>query len=115
MGIASALRVSRNQLNFVIACDIPDVDMDFVRNMIRQCRGFDAVIPQTGPSYYEPLFAVYSKDILAAIDESISLGKLKILDPLKNRKVKYLESSDTLKLKNLNTINNYMDFLSQNK
>jgi molybdopterin-guanine dinucleotide biosynthesis protein A len=115
MGIASALRVSRNQINFVVACDIPDVDMNFVRHLIRECAGYDAVIPQTGPTHYEPLFAVYKKDILVSIDESIRLGKLKVLDPLKKRKVKYLESSDALKLKNLNTMKDYLHFLKEKK
>lgn len=113
MGIASALRVSRNQDNFVVACDIPDVDINFVRLLIRECRGFDAVIPQTGPSHYEPLFAIYRKDILVSIDESISRGKFKILEPLKKRKVKYLESSEALKLKNLNTMNDYQQFVKE--
>ena len=83
--------------------------------MIRECAGFDAVIPKTGPSHYEPMFAIYSKDLLAAIDESISLGKYKILEPLKKRKVKYLESSDALRLKNLNTMNDYLHFLKEKK
>ncbi|MBW8016448.1 MAG: molybdenum cofactor guanylyltransferase [Planctomycetes bacterium] len=115
MGIASALRVSRNQINFVIACDIPDVNISLVRHLIRECAGFDAVIPQTGPSHFEPMFAIYSKDLLVAIDESISLGKYKILEPLKKRKVKYLKSPDALKLKNLNTMNDYLHFLKEKK
>jgi len=55
MGIVSALRVSRNDVNFVIAYDIPEVDIGLVRNLVRKSRNFDAVLPQTGPSQYEPL------------------------------------------------------------
>ncbi len=111
MGIVSALRVSRNDVNFVIACDIPEVDMSFVRKIVRESRGFDAVIPQTGQSKYEPLFAVYRKSTLAAIDESIISGNYKILEPLKKCDVHYIDLSHGGQLKNLNTMNDYLQFV----
>lgn len=44
-GIASALAASANEINFVIACDIPQVDVELVRMMVRQSSSFDAVVP----------------------------------------------------------------------
>ncbi len=111
MGIASALRVSRNDINFVIACDIPEVNLGLVRRLIKKSKDFDAVLPQTGPSHYEPLFAVYKKSTLAAIDESIIAGNYKILNPLKKCKVKYVELPGAGQLKNLNTMNDYLQFV----
>ena len=111
VGIASALRVSRNDTNFVIACDIPEVDIGLVRRLIKKSRNFDAVVPQTGPSEYEPLFAVYKKSTLAAIDESITSGNYKILYPLKKCKVAYVELSCGEQIKNLNTMNDYLRFI----
>lgn len=113
MGIASALRASRNDINFVIACDIPEVDIDLVRRLIKKSKDFDAVLPQTGPCQYEPLFAVYRKSTLAAIDESIISGNYKILSPLKNCKVNYVELSYSEELKNLNTMNDYLKFVKE--
>ena len=113
MGIASALRISRNDINFVIACDIPEVDIGLVRRLIRKSRNFDAVLPQTGPSHYEPLFAVYKKSTLAAIDESIMAGNYKILDPLKKCKVNYIKLPRAEQLKNLNTMNDYRRFVKE--
>ncbi len=113
MGIASALRVSQNDTNFVIACDIPEVDIGLVRRLIKKSRNFDAVLPQTGPSKYEPLFAVYKKSTLAAIDESIIAGNYKILDPLKKCKVNYVKLSRTEQIKNLNTMNDYLQFIKE--
>ena len=113
MGIASALRVSRNDMNFVIACDIPEVDIVLVRRLINKSRNFDAVVPQTGPSQYEPLFAVYKKSMLAAIDESIISGNYKILDPLKKCKVNYVELPRSEQIKNLNTMNDYLQFVKE--
>ena len=113
MGIASALRVSANKVNFVIACDIPEVDISFVRQMVRESKGFDAVVPQTGPSQYEPLFAVYKNSILAAIDESIISGNYKILHPLKKCKVNYINLAYGRQLKNLNTMKDYQEFITE--
>jgi len=113
VGIASALRVSRNDTNFVIACDIPEVDIGLVRRLINKSRNFDAVIPKTGPSKYEPLFAVYKKSTLAAIDESITAGNYKILHPLKKCKVGYVELPQGEQVKNLNTMNDYLEFVKE--
>jgi molybdopterin-guanine dinucleotide biosynthesis protein A len=113
VGIASALRISRNDTNCVIACDIPEVDIGLVRHLIKKSRNFDAVMPQTGPSQYEPLFAVYKKSTLAAIDESIISGNYKILDPLKKCKVNYVKLPRTEQIKNLNTMNDYLQFVKE--
>lgn len=113
VGIASALRVSRNDTNFVIACDIPEIDIGLVRRLIRKSRNFDAVIPQTGPSKYEPLFAVYKKSTLAAIDESIISGEYKILVPLEKCNINYVELPRGEQIKNLNTMNDYLQFVKE--
>jgi molybdopterin-guanine dinucleotide biosynthesis protein A len=113
MGIASALRVSRNDTNFVIACDIPEVDIGLVRRMVRESKGFDAVVPQTGPSQHEPLFAVYKKSILAEIDKAIASGKYRVIAPLEHCKVKYLDLHGDRQLRNLNTMNDYCEFVGK--
>ena len=115
MGIASALRVSASEINFVIACDIPKVDISFVRQMVRKSKGFDAVVPQAGPEQYEPLFAVYKKSVLTAIDESIISENYKIVEPLKKCKVNYIELPYAKKIKNLNTITDYQEFIMEKK
>lgn len=115
MGIASALRASRNRVNFVIACDIPDVDIGFVRRMVAESNDVDAVVPQTGPTHFEPLFAVYKKDVLDEIEISISQGIYKILEPIKKCKVKYIQLPDNVRITNLNTMQDYRQFLNGKK
>ena len=95
----------------MIACDIPDVDIALVRRLIAGSKGFDAVLPQTGPSHYEPLFAVYKKSTLPAIDGSINAGNYKILEPLKKCRVNYIKLSNDEKMKNLNTMKDYKKFI----
>jgi molybdopterin-guanine dinucleotide biosynthesis protein A len=113
MGIASTLKVSRNDTNFVIACDIPEVDIALVRRIIRKSRNFDAVLPQTQSSKLEPLFAVYKKSVLAAFDESITAGDYKILIPLEKCKVGYVKLSQAEQIRNLNTMDDYQQFVKE--
>ncbi|MHC4997485.1 MAG: molybdenum cofactor guanylyltransferase [Planctomycetota bacterium] len=113
MGIASTLRVSRNDTNFVIACDIPEVDIDLVRRMVRESGDFDAVVPQTGPFQYEPLFAIYNKGILVEIDKAIASGKHRVIAPLEKCRVKYLDSHGDIQLRNLNTMDDYCEFVGK--
>ena len=114
MGIASALEISANDINFVVACDIPQIDMGFVRAMIRQSRGYDAVLPKTLSQQYEPLFAVYSKSVLAVIEESLAAGNNRIIDALSDCKVKYVNPNGA-GLENLNTMSDYKGFVGNEK
>ncbi len=111
MGIASALRVSASELNFVIACDIPEVDMELVRMMVRQGRDFDAVVPVTGPSRYEPVFAVYNKGLLGAMEATLASGNNRIMEAVKHASVKYVDLMGGGKFGNINTAEDYRQFL----
>lgn len=109
-GIASALKASANELNFVIACDIPQVDTVLMKMMLRDCSDFDAVVPRISLSQYEPLFAVYKKYTLAAIEAALLSGNNRIIDALNSCRVKYIDLTDTQQLKNLNTMSDYWEF-----
>jgi molybdopterin-guanine dinucleotide biosynthesis protein A len=111
MGIASALEASANEVNFVIACDIPKVDIDLVRMMVRESREFDAVIPKTGPLWYEPLFAVYKKSTLTIIEKLIASGNNRVIDIYEHCKVKYVDLPFDQQPKNLNTMKDYSEFM----
>jgi molybdopterin-guanine dinucleotide biosynthesis protein A len=113
MGIASALKASANDVNFVTACDIPEIDIAFVRAMIRQLRGNDVVLPTTGPSQYEPLFAVYKKGLLATIEDSLAAGKNRIMDALGCCKVKHVDLRGAQWLTNLNSMSDYREFMKK--
>ncbi|MGB2807956.1 MAG: molybdenum cofactor guanylyltransferase [Sedimentisphaerales bacterium] len=109
MGIASALEASANELNLVVACDIPHIDIRLVRKMLAEAHAADMVIPTSGNEKYEPLFAVYRKSSLEAINEVLSSGSRKISDAFAQCKVKYIKLK-TNQLTNLNTIVEYEEF-----
>ena len=109
MGLVSALESSANQLNFVTACDIPYIDLKFVRRMLREAQDFDAVVPIRDDGQIEPLFAIYRKSVIPAINNALSAGGRKMSDFFDQCKVKYLPL-DAKNFTNLNTIADYQKF-----
>lgn len=88
-GIYSGLQASGSFYNFVVACDMPCVNTDLVGYMYSLRRGFDIVVPylKKGP---EPLFAVYAKSCLGAIEEMLVLGERRVqrfLERVKTRRM----------------------------
>ena len=129
MGIASALEASANELNFVIACDIPKINPACVSRMLTEAveSQADIVVPTTQKrevsktekrdtqyairdTRYEPLFAIYRKTALEAINKTLSSGKRKITDVFTLCTVKHIELDDTDWLINLNTMADYEEF-----
>jgi len=122
MGIASALEASVNELNFVIACDIPKINLAYVNRMLTEAieSQADIVVPTTQKrevsktekrdTRYEPLFAIYRKSALESINKALSSGKRKITDVFTLCTVKHIELDDTDRLINLNTMADYEEF-----
>jgi len=112
MGIASALEASTNEFNFVIACDIPKINLSCVNKMLTEAieNRADIVVPETGKEKYEPLFAIYRKSTLGAINKTLSSGKNKITDVFTLCTVKYIEMEGSDWFINLNTMADYEEF-----
>ena len=114
MGIYSTLLHSSHEINFVVACDIPDLDMKFIQEMLRQAQNHQIVIPTWNDGKYEPLFAVYKKSVLNHVKELLGTGKRKISLLFDLVDVKYLPLPDDVKwYKNLNTMEDYKKYIEQ--
>jgi molybdopterin-guanine dinucleotide biosynthesis protein A len=115
MGIASALEASSNELNFVAACDIPHMELRHIRRIISEAADgeHDIVVPVAADGQYEPLFAIYRKSTLMAINKVLASGGRKISDvfALCNVKKIYLGAD----LVNLNTTAEYEEFLKKHQ
>ena len=70
--------------------------------------GVDAVVP-TSEHQYEPLFAVYRKSMLRAINELLSLGGCKISDLFSRCEVRYIKLG-AKQFTNLNTMADFKHF-----
>ncbi len=115
MGIASALDASTSELNFVVACDIPHIDIEFVEQMLVEAEttGADVVIPITGEGRYEPLFAVYRRSVLEPANKVLAAAGQRITDIFGLCTVKYVDPPKPDSLINLNTRAEYEKFTKQ--
>lgn len=115
MGVASALEASSSELNFIVACDIPHIDIGCIEEMLALAdrSGADMVVPVTGKDKFEPLFAVYRKSVLEAARKLLASGGRKITDIFALCKVKYIDLHDADWLINLNTRAEYEKFTKE--
>jgi len=114
MGILSCLEVSSHNLNFVVACDVPVINHDFIRKMMREAQMYDGVIPVKEKSKYEPLFGIYRKSMITPIRDTLKSDSRKIIDACSKCKIKYLEIDDAEWYRNLNTMDEYNKYIALN-
>ncbi|HBM14965.1 MAG TPA: hypothetical protein DD381_01225 [Lentisphaeria bacterium] len=110
MGIYNSLQVSKSERNFVIACDIPEPDISLIYKLLSIDSSFDVVIPRHDGNMLEPLFAVYSKNTLPFIKESIKTSK-QIRAFFDKVNTCYIDTD--LNFFNINTSNDYNLFLEK--
>lgn len=82
-GIATVLRVSHAEWNFVVACDLPYLTKEWLRYLTQKVRisTADAVVPQSKFGA-EPLCAFYRKRAGVAIRCALERGVRKVTDGL---------------------------------
>lgn len=115
MGIASTLEASQSDLNFVIACDIPDVKMRLVREMFKFTGDYDAVIPVDSVGNIEPLFAIYKKSLAPVMEKALLEGERKIRVIYDRCSVHYYRLDDNDKIVNLNWPTDYYNYKNEIK
>lgn len=111
MGIASALRHANHDRNLIVACDIPKMNLACIYRLFEEIGDNDAIMPKTENGYWEPLFAVYRKSILPALDAVLRTERRKITAICQYARVAVLELEDSTWLWNLNTLDDYSGFI----
>jgi molybdopterin-guanine dinucleotide biosynthesis protein A len=91
MGLLSTLKESELDVNFVTTCDVPKINMPFVRDMLDALEGFDAVVPVVPEDRKQPLFAVYRKTVVPAIEQLLADGVNAVHALLDQLNVNYVE------------------------
>ena len=115
MGILSGLRASRFPINFIIACDIPDINVSLIEKMVPYTEKYDVVIPFSEDNKFEPLFAFYSKRVIPIIENILAQGIRKISKLYDRCHTKYLPFEDNGWYHNLNTKKDYQKYLNSQK
>lgn len=78
-GIHAGLSVSRLPYQFVVACDMPFINLDLVRYMAGFAPDYEAVVPRIG-HYYQPLHAFYNRSSRGSIKTYLEEGRCKVID-----------------------------------
>jgi molybdopterin-guanine dinucleotide biosynthesis protein A len=111
VAILSCLRASKNRINFVTACDTPDMDINFLKKLLYEGETFDIVVPKYKNGKYEALLAVYTKNIIPVIEEELQRKSRKISPIFSRCKTKYVEMDNEKWYKNLNTAEDYSCYI----
>lgn len=118
-GIYSGLKASDSFYNFVVACDMPFLNIDLIRYMRKKALGYDAVAIRFNNKLHS-LYAVYTKNCLEAAGVRIRRDSLKLSGLLRNVKTKIISERETKRfdtqvrcLTNLNTIEEYQSLYAQ--
>lgn len=94
----SALRYASSRHVFITACDMPAINLDFIRHMMEliEAENAEGVVSRKS-GYIEPLYAFYSKAMLGAIENQINKHDYKLLPVIFSSKVHYIEENEVRK------------------
>jgi molybdopterin-guanine dinucleotide biosynthesis protein A len=71
-GIHAAMHQTRRPWMLVLACDLPGVSAQFLRNMVERKSGFEAVIPINSDGELQPVCALYHRSCLPAMERNLA-------------------------------------------
>lgn len=102
-GIHSALSNTTCDGVFVIACDMPIIDINLIKDMIKTFEDSccDVCIPAYD-DFYEPLYGIYNKNCKKSIEHYLNLGNRKILTYIDSVRFKPYNVTDKSVFINLN-------------
>lgn len=111
MGILSCLNASKNEINFVTACDIPTLNMVLIDKMISLATTHEIVMPVSENDKYEPLFAVYHKSVKTHALQLLQNNKRSVLDLFSCVKPYFVDFNNSDWYQNLNYKKDYLEFI----
>lgn len=112
-GILAGLKAAKNDLSAVLACDIPDIDVGFLRRLVAKAGGFDIAVPVSPDGRFEPLFAVYRRSVIPEIEALVRAQDFSILTLFDRCRTRKVMLKDSAWLRNLNTPEDYEKYLRE--
>lgn len=91
-GLAASLGISLTPWNLVLACDLPFLEPELISNLFNKAENTMGVIPIHN-GVYEPLAALYHKDLLPVFEASVYSGNLALHKILATCKVQYFDTT----------------------
>lgn len=79
-GIETALQSTRGELNLIVACDMPDLDPQWLRQLVAHAakRASCCVISQDSDGTRHPLCSVWDASCLPAVSAALDCGHLRV-------------------------------------
>ena len=109
--ILSALRASPCRSNFIMACDIPYIDIPFLETILALAPAYEIVVPRYGDGKFEPLFAAYDRSVIPAIEKQVAGGNFRISSLFQACRTQFVAMDGQRWFRNLNTLEEYHEYL----
>ncbi len=110
-GLLAGLKAARNDACAVVACDIPDIDAPLLRALARAAAAADIAVPAGPSGLREPLFAVYARSVVPAIEGLLATGERSLLPLYDLCRTAVVRFDDPRRVRNLNTRADYEAYL----
>ena len=95
VGLVSALEKVTTPWAFVVACDMPFIAPDLIRQLASLRAGHQAVVPRVD-GYAQPLAAFYARSAVPLLQSSLAAGNQSLIAALKTLDVRYVEADELL-------------------
>ena len=112
-GLLAGLKAAVNEACAVVACDIPDVDAALLRSLARAAARAEIAVPVDPEGRREPLFAVYRKSAVPAVEALLRSGERSVLPLFDKCRTAAVGLGGSRRLRNLNTPADYAKYLSE--
>lgn len=90
--IYTALKQATSKYVFVTACDMPIINLDYIKYMMELIKMEDVEgVVSYNSKYIEPLYAFYSIHMLDTFENELKKNNFKLLDVIKSSKMHYIE------------------------
>jgi len=110
MGIYAGLKASETDVNFVVACDIPEIDPGFITEMRSHTGDHDVVVSVDNEGRTNALLAMYRRSVIPLIKKQLDEGQKKVVLFHPRCRVKYVPMRDGAWYRNLNTMDDYQTY-----
>lgn len=97
-GIETALNSRRGEINLILACDMPGVNVSSLSAMLREAEKTrtPCLVAKDASGLIHPLCAVYRSSCLAPISNALTRGRLKLLDVIEELRASTFEIGTNL-------------------
>ena len=107
-GIYTALENTKNEWCLVLSCDIPNLKSKTIYTLLEGCRPDAQVICFVRDGFYEPLIALYHRNIITRVKDSLIRGELSLQKLIKEcnpvqLEITVLTAEESLGLISINT------------